>query len=645
MIAGALDPDKLAPFAGVPRVIIADAAVAPCEGLTNVNRQGGGIPAMQNPMTALHNRFAGHMPKIGVRPVIDGRLGGVRESLENQVMAMARSASEFLEDNLRHPNGAKVECVIADSCIGGVAEAARAADKFLREGVGVSLTVTPCWCYGSETMDMDPHLPKAVWGFNGTERPGAVYLAAVSAAHTQKGIPVYSIYGRDVQDRDDTQIPEDVREKLLRFGRAALAVATMRGKSYLSMGGVSMGIAGSIVDQSFFESYLGMRVEVVDMTEFIRRIQRGIFDPNEFERALAWTREYCKEGPDTNRSPRTRAEKDRDWEISVKMALIARDLMVGNPRLAESGAGEEALGHNAILAGFQGQRQWTDHMPNGDFLEAILNSSFDWNGIREPYLIATENDSLNGVTMLFGHMLTHAAQVFADVRTYWSPSAVRRVAGHDLKGKAAGGFLHLINSGAAALDATGRQTRQGKPVMKPFWEITAEEVKECLKATKWCPAVTSYFRGGGFSSNFATRGGMPVTMARLNIVKGLGPALQIAEGWTIELNEEVHKKLDQRTDPTWPTTWFVPVTSASGPFRDVYSVMNNWGANHGAFGCGHFGADLVTLAAMLRIPTYMHNVPEEEIFRPSAWTAFGANEPQGADFRACAAFGPLYGRY
>jgi L-fucose/D-arabinose isomerase len=602
---------------------------------------------MQSQKPALHNRYAGNLPKIGIRPAIDGRLGGVRESLENQVMAMAQSAAQFLEDQLVHSNGMKAECVIADSCIGGVAEAARAADKFRREGVGVSLTVTPCWCYGSETMDMDPHLPKAVWGFNGTERPGAVYLAAVSAAHTQKGIPVYSIYGRDVQDRDDAEIPRDVREKLLRFGRAALAVATVRGKSYLSMGGVSMGIAGSIVDQSFFESYLGMRVEVVDMSEFIRRLERGIYDPVEFQRALAWTRRHCKEGSDTNaaNAQRTRAEKDRDWGISVKMALIARDLMVGNPRLVELGYGEEALGHNAILAGFQGQRQWTDHMPNGDFLEAILNSSFDWNGIREPYLVATENDSLNGVTMLFGHLLTHTAQAFADVRTYWSPAAVKRVARHALKGPAAGGFLHLINSGAAALDASGRQTRRGKPVMKPFWEIIPEEVEDCLEATKWRPAVTSYFRGGGFSSNFTTRGGMPVTMARLNIVKGLGPALQIAEGCTVALPQKVHGKLDSRTDPTWPTTWFAPRTNGTGSFRDVYSVMNNWGANHGAFGYGHFGADLITLAAMLRIPVYMHNVEEESVFRPSAWTAFGAHEPQGADFRACAAFGPLYGSY
>jgi L-fucose/D-arabinose isomerase len=602
---------------------------------------------MQIPMSALQNRFAGHMPKIGIRPAIDGRLGGVRESLENQVMAMAKTAATFLEDNLRHPNGMKVECVIADSCIGGVAEAARAADKFRREGVGVSLTVTPCWCYGSETMDMDPNLPKAVWGFNGTERPGAVYLAAVSAAHTQKGIPVYNIYGRDIQDRTDTRIPDDVQEKLLRFGRAGLAVATIRGKSYLSMGSVSMGIAGSIVDQSFFESYLGMRVETIDLTEFVRRIERNVYDPAEFERALEWAKKYCKEGPDPNRKDdqRTREQKDRDWETSVKMAMIARDLMVGNDQLAELGFGEEALGHNAILAGFQGQRQWTDHMPNGDFLEAILNSSFDWSGIREPHLVATENDSLNGAVMLFGHLLTCTAQVFADVRTYWSPASVKRVTGYSLRGTAAGGFLHLINSGAAALDATGRQVRNEKPVMKPFWEITPKEVEECLKATKWCPAVTTYFRGGGFSSNFSTRGGMPVTMSRLNIVKGLGPALQIAEGWTIELPEKVHAKLDERTDPTWPTTWFVPSVQQAGPFRDVYTVMNNWGANHGAFGYGHFGADLITLAAMLRIPVYMHNVPEEEIFRPSAWTAFGANEPQGADFRACAAFGPLYGRY
>jgi len=587
------------------------------------------------------------MPKIGIRPTIDGRLGGVRESLENQTLAMARAAATFLSENLRHSNGLRVECVLADTCIGGVAEAARAAEKFRREGVGVSLTVTRSWCYGSETMDADPHVPKAVWGFNGTERPGAVYLAAVSAGHNQKGLPVFNIYGRHVQDQGDTTIPPDVEQKLLQFGRAGLAAAAMRGKSYLSMGGVSMGIAGSIIDQPFFESYLGMRVETVDMVEFVRRMDRNIYDPRELEQALKWTRENCAEGADMNtpKVRRSRQQKDRDWETSVKMAMIARDLMIGNPRLAELGFGEEALGHNAIMAGFQGQRQWTDHFPNGDFLEAILCSSFDWNGIREPFVVATENDGLNATTMLFGHLLTGGAQVFADVRTYWSPAAVQRVTGHKLKGKAAGGVLHLINSGPAALDGTGRQEINGKPAMKPYWEITSREAQACLKATTWYAAIVEYFRGGGFSSSYLTRGGMSITAARLNLVKGLGPALQIAEGWTVDLPGEVHRILDRRTNPTWPSTWFVPNLTGRGPFRDVYSVMNHWGANHCAFAFGHIGRDLVTLAAMLRIPVYMHNVPEEDPFRPSAWTAFGAHDPQGADFRACANFGPLYGKY
>ena len=593
------------------------------------------------------NRLVGEMPKIGIRPTIDGRLGGVRESLENQTLAMANEAARFLSSNLRHANGMTVECVVADTCIGGVAESARAAEKFRREGVGVSLTVTPCWCYGSETMDMDPLIPKAVWGFNGTERPGAVYLAAVSAAHNQKGLPVFNIYGRDVQDQDDTDIPADVQQKLLQFSRTGLSVATMRGKSYLSMGGVSMGIAGSIIDQAFFESYLGMRVEVVDMVEFVRRIEERIFDPKEFEQALTWTRRNCKEGADTNAAGvrRSRKQKDLDWEACVKMALIARDLMVGNPRLAEMGFGEEALGHNAIAAGFQGQRQWTDHFPNGDFLEAVLCSSFDWNGIREPYIVATENDGLNGATMLLGHLMSGSAQVFADVRTYWSPAAVRRVTGHKLAGKAAGGMLHFINSGPAALDGTGRQEINGKAAMKPYWDINSREAEACLKATTWYPSIVEYFRGGGYSSCYSTCGDMPVTAARINVVRGLGPVLQIAEGWTVELPGKVHQILDQRTNQTWPTTWFVPILTGSGPFRDVFSVMNCWGANHCAYAFGHIGSNLLTLAAMLRMPVYMHNVPEEQIFRPSAWTAFGAHDPQGADFRACANFGPLYGKY
>ncbi len=591
------------------------------------------------------NRLIGEMPKVGIRPTIDGRLGGVRESLEEQTMNMARSVATFLSENLRHYNGLAVECVIADTTIGGVAEAAQTAEKFRREGVGVSLTVTPAWCYGSETMDMDPLTPKAVWGFNGTERPGAVYLAAVSAAHNQKGLPVFNIYGREVQDAGDTEIPEDVQEKLLRFVRAGLAVADMRGNSYLSMGGTSMGIGGSILDQPFLERYLGMRAEVIDMVEFVRRMERGIYDHDEFEQALAWTKENCQEGKDYNAADvqQTRAEKDAAWEMSVKMALIARDLMVGNPRLAELGYGEEAQGHNAIASGFQGQRQWTDHLPNGDYLEAILNSSFDWTGIREPYIVATENDALNGISMLLGHLLTNTAQIFADVRTYWSPDSVKRVTGYEMAGKAAGGILHLINSGPATLDGTGQQSRDGKPVMKPFWEISPEEAGACLDATSWHPGDLGYFRGGGWSTRYTTKGEMPVTMCRINLVQGLGPAMQIAEGWTVELPDEVHEVLNERTSPTWPTTWFAPRTTGSGPFRDVYTVMNNWGSNHGSIGYGHYGADLISLCSMLRIPVYMHNVPEETIFRPSAWAEFGANEPMGADFRACANFGPLYG--
>ena len=593
------------------------------------------------------NRLVGDMPKIGIRPIIDGRLGGIRESLEEQTMMLARSVAEFLERNLRHANGLPIECIIADTTIGGVAEAARTAVKFAREGVSVSLTVTPCWCYGSETMDMDPHTPKAVWGFNGTERPGAVYLAAVLAGHNQKGLPAFSIYGRDVQDAGDVAIPFDVQERLLQFAKAGLVVARMRGKSYLSIGGVSMGIAGSIVDQDFFEAYLGMRVESVDMSEFVRRFDEEIYDREEFERALAWVTENCQEGQDYNppERQRSREQKDQDWELSVRMALIARDLMVGNSRLADLGFGEEALGHNAIASGFQGQRQWTDHFPNGDFMEAILNSSFDWNGIRQPYIVATENDALNGVCMLFGHLLTGTAQIFADVRTYWSPEAIKRVTGYEPTGAAAGGILHLINSGPAALDGTAQMSVDSRPALKPYWEVTPEDVARCLDATTWHAGIVEYFRGGGWSTHFITRGGMPVTMSRLNLIKGLGPALQIAEGTIAELPEQVHQVLDERTNPTWPTTWFVPRLTGSGPFRDVYSVMYNWGANHGALCYGHIGADLITLASMLRIPVYMHNVPEEQLFRPSAWTAFGAMDLQGADFRACANFGPLYGQY
>ncbi len=595
-----------------------------------------------NPLSVFKN-----MPKVGIRPTIDGRLGGVRESLEEQTMNQAKSVALLIQKNLRYPNGEPVECVLADTCIGGVAEASATAEKFQKEGVGLSLTITPCWCYGSETMDMDPIIPKAVWGFNGTERPGAVYLAAVSAAHSQKGFPAFKIYGKDVQESSDNSIPKDVQEKVFRFVRAGLAAAIMRGKSYLSMGGTSMGIVGSTVDPNFFEAFLGMRVEFVDMTEFTRRLENEIFDKAEYKKALDYVKENFVEGQDFNAQDyqRDRATLDEEWETSVKMALIARDLMVGNPKLTDAGYGEEAMGHNAIAAGFQGQRQWTDHMPNGDFMEAVLNTSWDWNGKRAPYLLATENDALNGVSMLFGNLLTNSAQIFADLRTYWSPDAVERVTGKKLNGHAKEGILHLINSGPAALDGTGEQTEEGHPAMKPFWEISDQEVKACNQATTWHPSVTEYFPGGGMSTRYKTKGGMPVTMTRLNLVKGLGPAIQLAEGYTVELDEDVHDALDQRTNPTWPTTWFAPKLTGTGAFRSVYSVMDAWGSNHCVMTYGHVGADFLALAATLRIPVYMHNVEEEDIFRPSAWTAFGTANMESADFRACENFGPIYTNY
>lgn len=589
-----------------------------------------------------HNHL-GAIPKVGIRPVIDARLGGIRESLEQTTMAMAQRVAHFLSNNLRNYNGSKVECIIADTTIGRVPEAQKCEEKFLREGVGLSITVTSCWCYGTETIDMNPTRPKAIWGFNGTERPGAVYLAAALAGHAQKGVPAFSIYGKEVQDSDDENIPEDVQKLLLQFTKAGLAVAMMNGKSYLSIGSVSMGIAGSIVNENFFQNYLGIRNEYVDMSEVNRRMQLGIFDPEEFEVALKWTKEHCREGKNYNAKElqKSRERMDEEWETVVKMTLISRDLMIGNPKLAALGFGEEALGHGAIAAGFQGQRQWNDYMPNGDFMEAILNSSFDWNGIRSPYMMATENDSLNGISMLFGYLLTNQAQMFSDVRTYWSPASVERVTGHKLQGRAANGIIHLINSGSSTLDGTGQQDLNGKPAMKPFWDISETEATKCLEATDWPPAMYEYFGGGGYSSHFVTKGEMPVTMCRINVVKGLGPVMQIVEGWTVDLPEEVHTTLDARTNPTWPTTWFAPKLNNDQAFKDVYSVMNNWGANHGAFSYGHFGDELITLCSMLRIPVNMHNIEPERIFRPKDWASFGMDQ-ESADYRACQNYGPLY---
>ena len=594
------------------------------------------------------SRLIGDYPVIGIRPTIDGRRGAlkVRESLEDQTMNMAKSAAKLLEDNLKYTNGEPVKVIIADTTIGRVAEAAACADKFKKAGVDITLTVTPCWCYGAETMDMDPMTIKAVWGFNGTERPGAVYLASVLATHAQKGLPAFGIYGHDVCEASDTEIPEDVKEKLLRFARAAVAAATMRGKSYLQMEPICMGIGGSIIDPAFIEEYLGMRVESVDEVEIIRRMTEGIYDEAEYQKALAWTKEKCIEGFDKNPEElqKSRDAKDSDWEFVVKMMCIIKDLMNGNDNLPE-GCEEEKVGHNAIAAGFQGQRQWTDFYPNCDYPEAMLNTSFDWNGAREPYILATENDVLNSLGMLFNKLLTNSPQIFADVRTYWSPEAVKKAAGgYELEGKAkeAGGFIHLINSGAACLDANGQaKDANGNGVMKPWYEVTEADQEAIMKATTWNYADLGYFRGGGYSSRFVTEAEMPVTMIRLNLVKNLGPMLQIAEGWTVHLPDEVTDVLWKRTDYTWPCTWFAPRTTGEGAFATAYDVMNNWGANHGAISYGHIGADLITLCSILRIPVAMHNVPEEKIFRPASWNAFGMDK-EGADYRACQAYGPLY---
>lgn len=590
-------------------------------------------------------------PKIGIRPTIDGRWGGVRESLEEQTMGMAKSAARLIEENLLYPDGTPIKCVISDTTIGGGAEAARCAEKFSKENVCATLTVTPCWCYGSETMDMDPLTTKAVWGFNGTERPGAVYLAAVMAAHAQRGLPAFSIYGKDVQDMDNREIPQDVKEKILKFAKCAISVGLMRNKAYVNIGGISMGIAGSYCDSDFFQKYLGIRAEWVSMVEIMRRITIGIYDQSEYEKGLAWIKANCKEGFDVNAGKNlpeiiTKSKvvpADQDWEFIAKMTIIIRDIMLGNPKLDELGWHEEALGRNAILGGFQGQRQWTDWLPNADFSEAILSSTFDWNGARQPIPLATENDTLNGVAMILGTLVSDRAPCFHDVRTYWSPEACERVTGKAPTGNAKDGFIHLINSGATALDATGAaKDENGNGVMKPWWKMTDEDIKACTDATDWCRANYEYFRGGGFSSHFKTAAEMPVTMLRVNLVDGVGPVLQIAEGQTAVLEDDMHNKIDVRTDRTWPTTWFAPNLTGEGAFKDVYSVMANWGANHGVTVYGHVGAELITLASMLRIPVSMHNVPEEKVFRPHSWAAFGTNDLEGADYRACKKYGPLY---
>ena len=591
-------------------------------------------------------------PKIGIRPVIDGRWGGVRESLENQTIGMAEAAAKLISESLRYPDGTPVQCVISETTIGGGAEAAKCEDQFSGENVVATLSVTPCWCYGSETFDMNPNTIKAVWGFNGTERPGAVYLAAVLAAYAQKGLPAFSIYGRNVQDINDRTIPEDVAEKILRFARASVAVGWMKNKSYVNMGGISMGIAGSYCDAAMFQKYFGIRAEWVDMSDIIRRITLEIYDKEEFEKAYAWIKANCKEGFDVNAGkdlPEIIKKSkvvpaDKDWEFIAKFTIIVRDILYGNEKLAELGWHEEALGKNAVAGGFQGQRNWTDWLPNADFTEAIMASTFDWNGPKAPTAFATENDTLNGISMLLGSLVSGSAPCFHDVRTYWSPEACQRVTGVKPEGKAKDGFIHLINSGATALDGSGASKNEnGEGCMKPYWDMTQDDIDACLEATDWCRANYEYFRGGGFSSHFRCKAEMPVTMLRVNIIDGIGPVMQIAEGYTADLEDVVHTTIDKRTDPSWPTTWFVPNLTGEGAFKDVYSVMANWGANHGVTVYGHVGDDLITLASMLRIPVNMHNVPEDRIFRPHSWAAFGTEDSQSADYRACKTYGPIYG--
>ncbi len=591
-------------------------------------------------------------PKIGIRPVIDGRWGGVRESLEAQTMGMATMAAALISSNLKYPDGTPVQCVINQGTIGGGAEAAQCARYFAAQNVTATLSVTPCWCYGSETFDMDSQTIKAVWGFNGTERPGAVYLAAVMAAYAQKGLPAFAIYGHDVQDLGDSSIPADVAEKILKFARGAVAVGWMKNKAYVNLGGVAMGIAGSYCDADMFQKYLGIRAEWVDMSEILRRITLEIYDKDEYQRALGWIKANCKEGFDLNAGKAlpeiiTKSKvvpADKDWEFIAKMTIIVRDILCGNPKLGELGWHEEALGKNAVAGGFQGQRQWTDWLPNADFTEAIMASTFDWNGRKAPTPFATENDTLNGVAMLLGTLVSNTAPCFHDVRTYWSPEACERVTGRRPEGVAKDGFIHLINSGATALDGSGAaKNPEGQGCMKPFWDMTEEDVSACLAATDWCRANYEYFRGGGFSSHFRCRAEMPVTMLRVNMVDGVGPVLQLAEGWTADLPDEIHTVIDKRTDASWPTTWFVPKLTGQGAFGAVYSVMANWGANHGVTVYGHVGAELITLASMLRIPVNMHNVEPGRVFRPHAWAAFGTEDAQSADYRACQTYGPLYG--
>ncbi len=587
-------------------------------------------------------------PKIGIRPVIDGRWFGVRESLEKQTMGMAETAKKLIEKNVFYADGTPAQVVIADTTIGGGAEAAKCADKFTAENVVATLTVTPCWCYGSETMDIDPLTVKAVWGFNGTERPGAVYLAAAMALHAQRGLPAFAIYGKDVQDASETEVTSDVQEKILRFARCGLAVGQMRNKAYVNIGSVAMGIGGSYCDVNAMQKYFGIRAEWVDMSEVIRRIELGIFDHSEYEKAREWVRSRCIEGKDWNEDAFgfknfTPEEREAQWDFVTKMTLILRDIMLGNPELDKIGWHEEALGRNGILGGFQGQRMWTDFRPNGDFSEAILNSSFDWNGKKEPLIVATENDGCNGLAMLFAKLLTGRAAAFADVRTYWSPEAVERITGERPSGAAANGFIHLLNSGAAALDATGVcKDAEGNPVMKRWWDVDEKDIDAMLGATRWCSANRGYFRGGGYSSSFSTEAEMPVTLIRVNNIDGIGYVLQFAEGQTVVLPERMNQVLLDRTDRTWPSTWFVPRLNETNAFSSVYNVMANWGANHGAFVYGHIGKDLITFASMLRIPVSLHNLSDGELYRPHAWSSFGTKDLESADYRACAQYKPLY---
>lgn len=599
-------------------------------------------------------RLVGQTPTIAITPVADGRAGAYESNVAG-TWRMAEKVSRLIESRVRLPDGTAPRVVVAPEIVYGPRSGALAQEYFQREGVSANIWVSRSWSYSDELMSAcigigSTEWQQAAYGLNQTDRPGAVWLKAFCAAMDEKKRPIFSIYNPDLEDESGDLSPY-VAGRILRFARAAVAAAEMRGKNYLSVGGVSMGIIGSDARRNSFLQTFGMGTVSVDMVAIRGRIDQGFYDHEELESAFKFMKKNFKFSFDESQGPRPR-DLDELIRETLRMTIIVRDLMIGNPKLASSKVGkaqgfkanvERAQGANAIMAGTQGQRQWTDLYPNFDVTESILNSSFDWNGFRAPFVVATENDSKNGIGMLAANLVSGGmSQLFADIRTNWTPESVKKATGKDISRIAPQGFIDKRNSGAGALEyaldlfglvkgGAGMSVQDVAEAVRADANIQDRLIRDACAGTTYMTAALEYFPGDGLSSHFRTPGGIPMTAYRYNMI-GDELTCSVVEGATVELPRDVADCIGRITDRTWPETYWVPRGMSS------FEYMSRIGPNHDGNSFGLIGADLLTLNAMLRVPVDMHNVPREDIFRPTFWDRCG-----GDDFRACEKLGPVYG--